>query len=229
MPICGSYKATLGGEDMGSLTVTRQGLSYCFEFSGGSHFGVSRLICVGGGAAASVGIPVPRGEGMYLKKTISASSLRSTGLEDIEKCLLVPPDSDIGSFARSSLEEMPRDPAPDPGQASRDGPEYEAVPSEPERGVSAGEPESAQRPPPAGAGWQRLRGSEELFSDPSLREECPSLKGALLWGSAASGSLAFPYSPDAPFPVISRFRRASSRVIGGRMHIVYELRDGAIV
>ena len=223
MPIPGSYQVTMNDESAGTLDVIQQGRSYTFEFVGDKHFDVSRLICVGTSSAASIGIPAPRGDGMYLRKNISLRSLHDVGLDSIHRCLIVPVDADISSFAVKTDSESTETSSPEGAVAS----EAENKPS-PNNSEDSVNPPS-QRPPPTG-GWQGIDDPASLFSDPCLQGEAAGISGALI-SIVGNDSclLALPYSPSSPFPLVSCFRSASTRNIGRRKYIIFNIQNGVVV
>ena len=224
MSICGSYDVTLDNEAAGTLTVSKQGTSHLFEFSGPERFQVSRLVCIGGGAVASIGIPAPKGQGMYLKKVFSSGTMAKIGIEKIDRCLIVPVDADLSSLTASSGTETP---------SSTSEPDAQS----PARSESSGESREpaeqpsreSQRPPPPGS-WQIAQEPWNIFSDERLRDECKKAGEALISSDGASSILlAYPYSPDSPFPIVSQFPSANMRNIRGKTYVVYRVQDGVII
>ena len=225
MPICGSYQVYMDGEMIGNLEVSKPGGAYSFEFLSERRFNVSRLICLGtGGEAVSIGIPVPKGSGMYLKKTLSPSALAKSGLEDISKGLLVPVDADISLYAsKTSGDAPPPDDAADEDQAEDSGPEDSTT--------SGGNSQASPRSPPVSrpSGWQPCHDPASLFPPGYLREQCGDLTGALMSYNGDGRLLAFPYSQSSPFPLITYFRFASSRNIAGKTYLVYSFQGDSII
>ena len=223
MSICGSYDVMLNDTTVGALTISKQGHSHLFEFNSPERFQVSRLVCLCGGTAVSIGIPAPKGQGMYLKKVFSPAALSKMGIDKIDRCLIVPVDADLASLTPSSqpeTSESASESGSQPAEKSEGNVESEGQPSQPSNML--------QRPPPFGA-WQLAKEPWSIFSDEKLRDECKRAGEALISSDGSTLLLAFPYSSDVPFPIVSQFPSAYTRNIRGKTHIVYRVQDGVII
>ena len=89
--LIGSYKVTYDGMEAGQLEISKNGTYFVFTFTGSTFFSdILRLVCFCGETPVPIGIPVPDGSRLSLKKQISKSSLSALGLTAIDKCILVP-------------------------------------------------------------------------------------------------------------------------------------------
>lgn len=71
------YPLYLGGNEKGSLTVTREGLMTCFFAQCERQNGIVRLYIFGDGKKAYLGTMQPDDKGLYLRKRLSRAELSS--------------------------------------------------------------------------------------------------------------------------------------------------------
>ncbi|MGM9521528.1 MAG: hypothetical protein ACI3VB_03525 [Oscillospiraceae bacterium] len=107
MSIFGTYDVFLNGDIAGELTVSRRQLLNVFAFRANTVFDVSRLICLSGGRAVSIGIPVPEAGGMSLTRSLSDDSLRRMGLSSIDRCLIIDLNTPLSDFSEPSEKAAP--------------------------------------------------------------------------------------------------------------------------
>ncbi len=77
----GEYVLTAGGENVGTVSVRREGLMTAVECS--CSLRADEILRLGvrcGGRVVPVGVLMPAGEGFYLKKRFSAAALRDMGI-----------------------------------------------------------------------------------------------------------------------------------------------------
>ena len=73
-------------------------------------------------------------------------------------------------------------------------------------------------------GWGERTGLSQLFTDPALAE---CVEKTALWRQDPEGfSLAFPWDPKVPFPLVPAFCFARVEDLEGRPWVVYAFREG---
>ena len=103
-PLCGIYDVSFLERRVGTLTVSISGLNTVFECrcSAGSSGEIQRLFCVSDGVPVAIGVLMPEGGGLHLRKRFTKNALMRLGLSSIESCFLssasqaaqiTPPDS----------------------------------------------------------------------------------------------------------------------------------------
>ena len=91
MGLAGVYDVkTADGRVCGTLRVSESGLLTGFDFRSAEAPDVSRLLCLCGGKAVSLGIPVPDGRGISLRRNFTKRALEGLGLSAVDGCRLVP-------------------------------------------------------------------------------------------------------------------------------------------
>lgn len=134
---------TVGDEAAGTLTVSQSGLNTLFEYSSGPRPGLWRLVLLTSSGPLSVGIPVPEGGGLGLRRAFSRLALKGADLTGPVRAVLVPSDFDYSALTLNAPEPDPEpdaDPAPEPEPHQ----EPEATPAPPPETPAA--PESAPEP-----------------------------------------------------------------------------------
>ena len=100
--LIGSYKVTYDGTEAGQLEISKNGIYFVFTFTGSTFFSdILRLVCFCGETPVPIGIPVPDGSRLSLKKQVSKSQLASQGLSTIDKCVLFPASVRFSSEKKS--------------------------------------------------------------------------------------------------------------------------------
>ncbi len=217
MELTGEYEVRLKGKPAGRLTVKRQGYRTIFTFKSDMVPEVSRLICAGDGSVVSIGIPVPDGNGMYLKRSFSDDALASMGLERIGSCLLIPADADIAAY--TTEKERP-DPVPDEAPATAE--EVAETTHNFAEDANAKSRETAIIPSDV-PGWSVEPDPARYFSSRELKSACAGARGVLMSRDGSATFLAFPWSTDEPFPLLPAFRSGSAVTLGGRQYIIYNV------
>lgn len=143
---------TQDGSAAGALSVTVKGSRTLFEYAGPPG-GVSRLVLINGGAALSLGIPAPEGDGLRLRRTMTRLELGGFAPEGAAG-VLTAPDADLSALA--AAERAPEaepagaqpalSPADTPAPAPPPGPAPEPRPSEPEPPKELEPPEMPEEP-----------------------------------------------------------------------------------
>ncbi len=277
---------TKDGTPAGKLTVTQKGPRTVFEYQSDSDPGVSRLVLISGHEAHSLGIPIQRAGGLYLKKTLTRLERADMRLGDEFTALLTPADEVLSRLAAAQTPEKTPDPAPEDTPASA--PETETEPAKPvmetappmpeekpkpapepeerpkpmpepeekptptpepeERPTPAPEPEEKPMPTPEPEEspkptpepepgspcpaprkpqWREEPDPGKYFSDPALKSSAARCPGALVMDAEDGGvTLAFPWTPSSPFPMLEIFRLCSTVSIGGTDFITYCVKDG---
>ncbi len=220
------YQVFAGEVPAGQLTVKKQDLRTEFEFRSEGIFDVSRLICVGDSAVASIGIPVPKGGGLYLKRSFSKAALVAMGLGAIRRCLLVPADQDISQYKTAPpAPDVDTEPQPAPVQEPESDPIMPTDDSSDGMNNTSKDANDNMRvlAPSDLPGWYLEPEPERYFEAPELKDACKGLSGVLYSGD---GLLAFPWSPEEPFPLLPAFTGGTPSTLGGRNYILY--RPGAL-
>lgn len=70
------YPLMIDGNDVGTLSVSEEGLYTCFEAHAGEHDGLVRLWVCGGGECAYLGVMQPWSGGLYLRRRLSRRELK---------------------------------------------------------------------------------------------------------------------------------------------------------
>ena len=97
------------GGKCGTLTVSQDGLYTLFDYSFGGTVPPSRLTLISGGNSISLGVPVPAGGAMALRKRMSRSELKRRGISSIDSVYLA------GVSENAAFPQNTEPPAPDPG------------------------------------------------------------------------------------------------------------------
>ncbi len=210
MDLTGEYEVASGGAPVGRLTVRRTGPRTEFDFHSDTLLDVSRLVALGDGTAASIGIPVPKDGGLALTRSFSDAALAAMGLTSIRRAVLIPADADVAAFAR---EESPAANAPEPQKSNTPDP---AAAQSPQEIV----PEKPPEPEPANNFPKEANSNteEKRVSEPAPAQSFPE---ALRVPDGNGTALAFPWSPQEPFPLTPFFREGRPAEIEGRTYIVY--------
>ena len=89
--LCGTYDVYLADKPAGSLTVSREGLTYSFRALCRTDSPVVfHLYCGEADRTVSVGVPVPEGNALVLRRSFSGRALEDMGLRRIDRCFLSP-------------------------------------------------------------------------------------------------------------------------------------------
>ncbi len=223
--------STPGGGSAGTLTASLSGPRAAFRYECPVRTPPSRLALVCPEGAVSLGVPMPGAGGMYLKRTLSLSSLLPVRLEGDLQALLVPPETDLASLTPDPPEKpepenrpenepeqcTPQD-EPNPGDER---PEDECPEDERPEETCAAEPEPGSAPEAREGVWQPEADPSGYFDSPELRDACRGMGGVLSRRVGGRTLLAFPYSPSEPFPMMPIFREGTLASIGGRDYILF--------
>lgn len=120
--LCGTYDVYLADKPAGSLTVAREGLMYSFRaLCRADPPDVFRLYCGETDRVVSVGVPVPEGNALVLRRSFSDRTLGDMGLRRIDRCFLspcngAPPQASSPSSAKAE----PDPPKENPWHPARD-------------------------------------------------------------------------------------------------------------
>lgn len=227
--ICGKYPVTSGGTATGTTTVYETGLFYVFECSCRADSEKPlRLYCYTGSGFALIGVPMPAGGELRLKKKISKSELKHLGIDDISSFILseTAPVSAGSVTAEKAPAQQAAAPWPDsPPQTGAAIPMTAASPGAADREAAAASPE----PQPAAYIWKSETEPGRFFSDSSISASCRGLEGCLSAGEGDISMLAVPVSQDAPFPLIPVFLYGSGEMIGGREYVVFKIKNGELM
>lgn len=266
MDLTGAYEVVSGGAPVGRLTVRRTGPRTEFDFHSDTLLDVCRLVALGDGTAASIGIPVPKDGGLALTRSFSDAALAAMGLTSIRRAVLIPADADVAAFAReestaanapeanvpeANTSEPPAANALEEHLPAQSPPEIVSEPPpappepvpEPEPQKTAASPEAGQAqaplephiqtlsedtynfPKPANANtegrWVPEPDPGRFFADEAVRNACRELSDALRFQDGDGTALAFPWSPQEPFPLTPFFREGRPAEIDGRTYILY--------
>lgn len=239
---------TKDGKPAGTLTAARRGSRTVFEFQSDTDPGVSRLVLITDAAPLSLGIPCQRAGGLYLQRTMTRLELGGAELSDGLTALLIPAGENYSALTGPAAPETSPSPAPDAADASPENREEcrEAAPSAPEENTAEAcapeAPPSDPQPPtqtqekaPApgdgragepGDGWRREPDPGRYFNNAELRRSASRCQDALVRDTEDGVILAFPWTADAPFPMLEIFRLCSSATIRGAEYICYRLKGG---
>jgi len=206
MGLAGVYDVkTADGRVCGTLRVSESGLLTGFDFRSAEAPDVSRLLCLCGGKAVSLGIPVPDGRGISLRRSFTKRALEGLGLSAVDGCRLVP----LSAPGAPETAGQTKAPAGDTAEPQK--------------------PPAAQAPAAVPSGWLPEPDPARLLSDPALSADCAGAGDALVSGSGDCTLLALPLRDGGPAPLLPVFLLGEPASIGGRLHMVFHIRGGTVV
>ena len=253
----GEYPVYVSGLSVGSVTVSGSGLMTVFDCAcQPKSREILRLAAACGGKYVTLGVPVPEGDVLRLRKSFTKNALAALGYRDADAFYLIragdaadvlfpaaPPAPDFEplpalpvteSAAGSATEEqddasqvLPITP-PVPEPKAPEGPLEAPIRTDNAPGtLSEAAPDvSEAADAEASDGWEPAGDPSLLFGDPALAEACRGMTGALYSVRDGLGLLAVPVSPEEPFPLMPAFCFGTPATFRGREYIVFRLRDG---
>ena len=104
--LTGNYSVTSGGESIGKLTISKSGLLTVFDCVCDYEDGdVLRLAAVSGGEYITVGVMMPDGGRLRLKKSFTKNALAAMGLYNAAGFYLIRPGEIFGGGFEETIEE----------------------------------------------------------------------------------------------------------------------------
>lgn len=184
------------GESRGRIRIEEQGLYKLFTYCWEGAAAPSRLMLRGDKGEICIGVPIPEGGTMRLRRRMSCRSV------------------DVGNETGFFLI--------DPNEK----PEIPEAPKEPEKAEESKPPEPEEKPARRERHWREEAHPEKLVRDEELKESLRGASGALVSQVDGDTFLALRYTPGGVFPMMPAFRYGVSAKLGGRSYIVFRLRDG---
>ena len=200
--ISGTYTITKNDREAGTVTISAKGLMTVFEAEC-SFFsdGVYRLFAVSGDNATSIGVMMPRNNGLALTKSFTKATLSALNI-GLEAEFLLAKSGELPILA----------PPPTPPTA---------VILPPDIAVPIPEPEIPE-------GWHAIQNPSVLFSGPDIINSCKNAQGALVKTASGATLLAIPVSDDVPFPMMPVFCLGTPEKIDGRDYLMFTVKNGTL-
>jgi hypothetical protein len=193
------------------------------------------------GPFTPIGVMMPEGSLLRLKKRFSKNALSGLGLITVTEYRLIRA-GDVYAQGGQPSESRPHQPQPLPMQQKNEqAPVQAQVQQEPARTLQPDVSGSAQqyhvpnpnqsmesksslpkktdvRPDDA---WRPIEDASTLFSDPELKQAGGAVTGGLVRKSGSTTYLAVPVSPEKPFPAMPIFCFGTMEAIRGASYIVF--------
>lgn len=210
----GEFDVYIDGIPSGKLEIVKSGLLTCFECTADADPGeVLRLAADTGDKYETIGVMMPDGCGVHLKKYFTKNDLYIKNLGDAQKYVLI-----------RNGEVYPSD-NPDCADAPSDFPDCAAAQCDGENAQSAPEPENNGG---SSVLWTPCPAPEHLFNDQQAGEAIAGCPDVLTSEKDGFTYVAVPVDPEKPFPAIPIFFFGSQGTYNGRDYLVFRLRDGQI-
>lgn len=230
--LLGEYTVTINSNRIGSLSVSQNGLMTIFDctcFFESSD--VLRLAVVGENAYIPIGVMLPEGSELRLKKSFTKSKLAAIGLHEINDCTLIRSDEVFSTTPKHTPNPLPKY---TPEQS------YDKNLSHSSRHFSTQQTQrdnlmqnnifgtKSNQKVDSERSWRLIEDPSALFSDPDLKEVSKNIAGALIREDGKTFHLAVPVSPNKPFPMMPVFCFGSLEIIDGESYIVFMIRNGTL-
>lgn len=200
----GDFYVYIDGSAAGTLKIMKSGLLTCFECTAETDCtAVLRLAADVGDRYEVIGVMMPDGGALHLRKYFTKNDLYIKNLSDAKKYLLIEHDAEY------KPEETPPDDAPE-----------EDVPASP---VNE-EPDDNAEP----SIWRPCAYPEKLFNDAEAGASIAGCSGVLTSEKDGFTFVAVPVDPDKPFPAMPVFFFGTQGRINGNDYLVFRLKDGQI-
>ncbi len=206
MGLTGEHKVLFNGSEAGTLTVERNGLMTVFECECDIVCDdVVRLAAARGDECVPIGVMMPVGGKLKLRKSFSKAALSDLGIGGDDGFYLIRKTEDL--CIPKSAAETPDAAAEDDAPAHVDAPQ------------DACDAEDT---------WSYAEDVPSMFCDPDVAEACRDVVGALTRRRGEYRLLAVPVSGSEPFPMMPVFCFGSAERIAGGDYIVFRVRNGKL-
>lgn len=215
--LLGEYSVIFDSCSIGKLKIYQEGLQTVFNCTCTYESAeILRLAVISDQEFIPIGVMLPRGETMTLKKNFSKNTLRSMGITKINSCHLIRAGE---SFAKKDI-------------LVKDQNEKQILPAtatEQDSQTTVDHLVKETRPNNKHELWQLRKDPSALFSDPDLAENSMNIAGAMTRMEDNLTFLAVPVSPNKPFPMMPIFCFGNLEFIDGESYLIFKIRDKNLV
>ena len=205
----GSFDVYINSSPSGRLEISRQGLLTCFECTAPESSDILRLAGDTGKAYEVIGVMMPEGGGLHLKKYLTKNDLYIKKLDTVKRYVLI----ENGAVY----------PAAEPAF-----PDAEKSSPEAEEDDKAAEAVKADKKEGSGSLWHNCSDPGSLFDDAEAARALSGADGVLTAEKDGFVYIAVPVDPEKPFPAMPIFCFGNQGTIGGREYLVFRTKDGRL-